>query len=142
MKIFSLPLKTIILSVLALACAPILVACATTDRDEPTAAELAAEKGYALGEEVREIRDYEIHGWQYVSRRALIIPAGPGRHYLITLNRVCSELGTTEVIGFDTSATNTVTRFDFVRVPLRNSNVDDRCGIERIYKITEIDDEE
>ena len=140
MKTFFLPLKTVLLSLLYLVSLPGLVACATTDRDKPTPAELAAEKGYTLGEEVRDIRDYEIDGWQYVSRQALIIPAGPSRHYLITLDRVCSELSTTEVIGFDTSATNSVSRFDFVLVPTRTSSVDDRCGIERIYKITKIGD--
>lgn len=126
MKLFPLALAALLLS-----------ACTTTaSKPPPTPQELAEERGYQLGAEVKEVKNYEIDGWRHVSNRALIIPARPSRHYLLMLNRPCPDLQTTEVIGFTTTVNSVLSRFDAVVVVDGPGGMEQKCYIERMYSIT------
>ena len=116
----------------------LLGACTTMEITHPTAEELALQKGYTLGEEVKEIHKYDVSGWQHVSNRALIIPARPSTHYLVTLKTNCNSLDSTEVIGFTTTAGRALTRFDAVVIKERPKSVAQRCYIDKLYRITKI----
>ena len=114
-----------------------IAGCATsTQSNIQTAAEIAAEKGYTLGEEVQRINNYRVSGWNYASDRALIITGSPNEKYLLTLNTPCYELRTTQVIGYTTTVNNVLARFDSVIVKSNSGVALQKCPIDRIYRIT------
>jgi len=116
--------------------------CTTIEISRPTPEELATEQGYRLGPEVKDIRNYELDGWNYVSSRALIIPARPSKHYLVTFRTDCSELSLTEVIGFTSTNSFVLSNFDAVIVRDRRRGIDNRCYIDKIYEITRLKDQD
>ena len=120
-------------------CLLFLSACATSEISTPTPQELAADKGYALGNEVDKIYNYRIDGWQHVSSRALIINGGPSTKYMLTLKTSCHNLSSTEVIGY-TTTTNNLTRLDGIIVNDRIGGIEDKCYIDRMYEITKIEE--
>ena len=113
----------------------LLGGCTATEFENATPQELAREEGYVLGSEVEEIYNYRVDGWNHVTDRALIISAGPGTRYLLTLKTECHYLSNTEVIGY-TTTTNQLTRFDAVVVADPASGIDQKCFIDRIYRVT------
>jgi hypothetical protein len=114
----------------------LLTACASQPPEKPDPSALAAERGYTIEEEVRDIKNYEIDGWQYVSNWALIIPARPSSHYLVMLDRNCSYLRGTEAIRFTSTVNSVLARFDAVLVKDFPQAIEQRCQIDRIYRIT------
>ena len=119
----------------------LLAACAGTATERPNPGELAVKHGYQLEKEVKEIRQYRINGWNYVSDRALIINGGPSRKYLLILNRRCPYLRSEEIIGYSTTATSVLARFDAVIVKDSASGITEKCHIDRIFEVTRADRE-
>lgn len=111
-------------------------ACAFTPHQPPSPQQLAAEHGYLLGEQVKKIHDYEINGWNYISNRSLIIPARPGLHYLLILDRECPQMRGREVIGFTSTINTLQAGFDAVVINDRHSGIHEKCYIDQIYKVT------
>lgn len=116
---------------------PILVVtgCSVMEsKPQPTPNELAAQKGYLLGDEVSDISNYDIYSWQYVSKRSLIIPARPSKHYLLMLDRDCNELKTSEVIAFTSTVNSLRAGFDAVIVS-STPGIKNKCFVDKIYEI-------
>jgi hypothetical protein len=110
----------------------LLVGCAGT----PEAADidaLLAERGYTTGEEVRDIKQYRINGWQSLDDRHVIIETGPASRYLLTLMTRCDNLRTAETIGFSTTTGN-LTTFDKLVVRGTSGIVRD-CPITTIQEL-------
>lgn len=127
MKIVNVTLITLLLT----ACA------ATTENAEPANAnELADQKGYVLGDEVQSIHNYRIDGWQYLSNRSLILPAGPSVYFLVMLDRNCSELRSAEAIALSTTMGNLRSGFDAVIVRDSASGMTRSCFIDQMYQLS------
>lgn len=128
-------MKPIHIAVLTL----LLSACTTTKpAQSPSPQQLASEHGYQLGTEVTSIRNYDINGWNYVSNRALIIPARPNKHYLLLLNRPCQELRSTELIGFTSTVNQLTSGFDAVVVHDHPGGIESKCYIDQIFEIDKV----
>lgn len=113
-------------------------ACAAAESPAPNPQALANARGYQLNKEVKSINNYDVSGWQYVSNRAIIIPASPGHHYLLLLDRNCTSLRGREVIGFTTTVGRVLSRFDAVVAGDKLTGMHQRCIIQRMYSLTKI----
>lgn len=120
----------------ATATAALLGACAQQPAaPQKTIAEVMADRGYAIGEAVQEIRDYQINGWNSVDDRHLILNSGPSRDYLISLKNYCTGLTSTENLRFTTTA-GTLTRLD--KVVVDEMAVPSQCLIDKIETLTRV----
>lgn len=112
----------------------LVIGCSTVDRVKPTASDEAASKGYVLGEPVEGIYDYDINGWQYVSRNSLIIPSRPSQRYLLMFDQPCHELSSTEVIATTSTASRLRAGFDSI-IPRAVHGIPQKCRVSEIYRI-------
>jgi hypothetical protein len=115
-----------------------MTACANQPAQESMLEERLAAKNFYVSESVEEILQYRVDGWNYVDRRHLILEAGPGDHYLISLATSCHDLGSVEDIAFSTTA-GKLTRFDTLLVR-GAGGVSQRCHIDTLHKLERIDD--
>lgn len=94
--------------------------------------------GYSIGDDVEQVRNYRVDGWNYIDDNNIMIYAGPGKRYLITTQGHCSDLGSAENIGFSSTVGN-VTRFDklIVRGP---GGMVQNCPISAIRALQKIQD--
>jgi Family of unknown function (DUF6491) len=121
----------------------ILAACSTNSSttNTPTPEQLATEKGYSLGESVKRVMNYNLDGWNYINKKALIIHSTPRKDYLITLRENCYDLSSSEVIA--TTSTANALQADFDAIIVRQAgtslsrNLDNprKCYIDKIYVI-------
>lgn len=120
----------------------ILSACATTVPEPPTPAQMAADKGYELGEPIEKIMNYRLDGWNYVNPYALIIHSGANKNHLVTLRDRCHELSTADVIATTSTGSAMRAKFDAIIVSLDGSRPSGstrntrKCYIESIYTMT------
>lgn len=120
----------------ATATAVLLGACAQQPTTpEKTIAEVMADRGYAIGEPVQEIRNYQINGWNSVDDKHLIVNSGPSKDYLISLKVYCVGLTSTEDVQFTTTA-GTLTRLD--KVVVNEMAVPSHCPIDKIETLTRV----
>ncbi len=94
------------------------------------------DREYVQGEQVREIKNYRISGWQSLDDQHIIIDTGVSDDYLVTLNYHCSEIKFAEVIAL-TNTVDQVTKFDTLFVSDSTGFVR-RCPIVSIHKLEKI----
>ena len=81
-----------------------LSACATRPPEpELTLEQRLAEKGFAIGEQVRAIRDWNLNGWSYVDDQHFIMHSGVRDRYLVTLRTPSMDLRSAVNIAFTTT---------------------------------------
>lgn len=117
---------------LALGLALLPMACASPQGASSLQQKLA-KRGYALGEQVVDLQQYQLNGWRYLDDRHLIIETGPSQHYLLTLRTSCHELSTMEDLGLSSTA-GRLTRFDSV-VFRRGDGFHHDCPIDTIHRL-------
>lgn len=114
-----------------------LIGCATAKPAVvPTAQDIAILHHYELGEEIKEIPNFQMNGWNYINNRALLLPARPGSHYLLMLDRPCPGLSESEAIGFTSNVGRLRAKFDAVVVHTRPESIERKCYIDAIYRVT------
>jgi hypothetical protein len=79
------------------------VACANSTYQEVPLEEKLAQRGYAIGEPVKRINDYQINSWNSVDRKHVIINFGASRNYLVTLRTSCDGLLDATLLSFSTT---------------------------------------
>jgi len=79
------------------------VACANSTYQEVPLEEKLAQRGYAIGESVKRINDYQINSWNSVDRKHVIINFGASRNYLVTLRTSCDGLLDATLLSFSTT---------------------------------------
>lgn len=105
----------------------------TSARSEPeTLDQRLASLGYQGRTEVKDIKNYQLNGWNVVNNQAIVIKSSPKRHYLLTFARRCQDLTSAETLRIDSSA-NVVTRFD--KVVVRSTGMNNHCPIEGIFEL-------
>lgn len=114
------------------AVAAVITACAYQGV-APTVQQQLAERGYVVGEEVRDIQNYRVDGWNHLDSRHLIINTGPSERYLLSLRIDCHALSSSEDIGF-THTAGRLTRFDSV-ILQDTAGLRRDCPIDRIEKL-------
>lgn len=125
-------MRAIVLFVLVLAASG-LSACATGSRAERSAARLALYEAHA-GAPVASIRTFRWDRYETLGDGAVALWASPQRGWLVTLQRPCSGLDATRMIGIEQRSPSLYARFD--RIVFRDfSGIDQRCAIETIRPI-------
>ena len=94
-------------------CIALIALCAGVAHAETqaSAAVRLQKLGYEIGENVEQVRNYRVDGWNYIDDSNIMLYAGPSKRYLITTQVRCNNLGTAENIGFS-STVGYVTKFD------------------------------
>ncbi len=116
----------------------LVAACAGIAPKTPASLDtLLHERKYVQGEEVRDIKNYRISGWQSLDDQHIIINTGPSMNYLVTLSYPCSEIKFTEVIAL-TSTIDQVSKFETLLVS-DSAGFVRRCPIITIHKLAKID---
>lgn len=98
----------------------------------PTIEEKLAQEGLRMEEEVLSIFPFHIYGWRYVDDSHLVLDAGVGREYLVTLAFPCMELGRAWRLGY-TTTTGSLSVMDKVLVLDMGRPV--RCPIRTIHRL-------
>jgi len=99
--------------------------------------ERMAEWGYLIGPADQRIPRYRISNWNSIDDRYLIVRSGVRNHYLVELFAPCLGLSTAFSIGF---ATPTARLDSFGSILVRDTSTSvERCRIENIYLLTDID---
>lgn len=90
-------LKTMLVAGLVLT----LTACAgTAPKTEKSVDEILTEKNLEIVEEVDKLINFNIHGWEYVNTRNVVLIDGPSKKYLVELNTPCRNLDYAQRIAF------------------------------------------
>lgn len=131
-------MNTILRALVATAAAMLLAAgCATEGYEEPTLAEKLAQRGYAVGQPVEQLKDYLINGWNSVDRNNVIITVGASRNYLVSVRNPCEGLRSAERLAFTTTVGNLT---DFDKLMVRGGGgLLEQCFIESIHELEKID---
>jgi len=130
-------LKLIFVPVIAM----VLAGCAATgDAELPTIEERMAERGYLIGPGDQRIPRYRISSWQSVDDYHLIVRSGVRDHFLVELLGPCLELDNAFFVGFTTPTTR-IDQFADVLVE-GPGGIRERCNIQEIYMLTDVDDED
>lgn len=94
-------MKPFLKAVLSIALAISLSSCAGTDpKAEKTVDEILAEKSLKIVEQVDKLINFNIHGWEYVNTRNVVLIDGPSKKYLVELNVPCRNLDYAQAIAF------------------------------------------
>lgn len=112
-----------------------LVACASGNA-KLSFEEQLAKRDYRQGEEVKEVHNYRINGWNYLDEKHVIFNAGPGRDYLLALKIRCIDLRSADTLGF-TSTNTRLSRFD--KVVVATETGERSCPIDKIYELDKIE---
>jgi len=91
--------------------------------------------GLRQGEEVRRITAFSISGWRSLDDSHLILDAGPGRDYLITLAYPCYGLDSRNRIGYTTTG-GALTDLDRILAPEPGMPRD--CPIREITRLEKL----
>lgn len=90
-------LRTLLVSGLVLT----LSTCAgTSPKTEKSVDEILTEKNLKIVEEVDKLINFNIHGWEYVNIRNVVLIDGPSKKYLVELNGPCRNLDYAQAIAF------------------------------------------
>lgn len=125
----------------ALLCITFLVSCASgPPKEELPVPVILMEKGYVIGEKVTRVRNYRLHGWNYVDDRNLILQGGVSNYYLVLLRHSCRELENSITLGF-TSTIGSLSDRDklIVKSP---GGYTETCFIEGIWELEKIKKEQ
>jgi hypothetical protein len=120
----------------------LMMACATSPTETSSEETSALDKYLAsqqatLGPSVEQISEFRLNGWNYVDRQRVILTVGVNERYLVELRTPCHGLIGAETIGFSTT-TSYLTRFDYLLVRDRASQITERCYIDGIYKMSDV----
>ena len=119
-----------------------LAACSATGEAPETGKsveELLAEKNLRIVEELKQLVNFNIRGYQYVNRQNVVLQEGVSRNYLVETRAPCPNLEFARTIAF-TSTGRVVREFDKLLV----RNAPDRveyCVIKAIYRLEKTDKE-
>ena len=119
-----------------------LAACSATGEAPETGKsveELLAEKNLRIVEELKQLVNFNIRGYQYVNRQNVVLQEGVSRNYLVETRSPCPNLEFARTIAF-TSTGRVVREFDKLLV----RNAPDRveyCVIKAIYRLEKTDKE-
>ena len=81
----------------------ILAGCAGVGEPKETGKtveQVLAEKNLRIAEEVDNLVNFNIRGWQYVNEQNVILEDGPSKRYLVELTSPCPELRWAQRIAF------------------------------------------
>jgi hypothetical protein len=79
------------------------VACANSAYQEVPLEEKLSQRGFAIGQPVKRIKNYQINSWNSVDRKHVIINFGASRNYLVTLRTSCGGLMDAALLSFSTT---------------------------------------
>lgn len=131
-------MKSIFTFILTASFTLLLNACTTTQSETRTVEQMLAEKGYTLGPAVDRIHRFRVNGWNYLDREHVIVTVSASDRYLIGLRVDCSGLLGAEVIAF-TNTVSYLTTFDTLLVRDDTSRILERCPIESMNELVQID---
>ena len=115
---------------LLLAAALVLAACSGNPPRERQAESLALYQA-AAGEPVDSLWFPRLHSWEPLGEDRLVVRTGPGRAYLLQVERPCTELPWANAISLTSSTGSVHARFDAVLVAKQ------RCRILEIRPVDE-----
>ena len=111
----------------------VAVAGATEPYEPVPFEERLAKHGYAVGEQVKRIRDYRINGWSSVDQYNVIMNVGVSKRYLVTVRNPCEGLRSAEHLAFNTTV-GTLTDKDKLIVR-GDGRYLEHCYIDTIHKL-------
>lgn len=84
---------------------PVLMlgACAGNPADSVPLDEKLAKLGFAIGEPVKRINNFQINSWSSVDLKHVIFNFGASRNYLVTLRTSCDGVLSAGLISFSTT---------------------------------------
>lgn len=95
------PMNPFLKATVSIALAISLSACAgTAPEADKSVDEILAEKNLKIVEEVRQLINFNIRGWQYVNLQNVVLEDGPSKKYLVELNNPCRNLDYAQRIAF------------------------------------------
>jgi hypothetical protein len=80
-----------------------VTACASNPGQSISLEENLAQRGFAIGQPVKRINNYQINGWNSVDLKHVIINFGASRDYLVTLRTSCDGVLSAELLSFSTT---------------------------------------
>jgi len=78
-------------------------ACASRPADPVPLEEILAQRGFAIGQPVKRINNYQINSWNSVDLKHVIMNFGASRNYLLTLRTSCDGVLSAATISFSTT---------------------------------------
>lgn len=126
--------RTGILNGLLAALAAIALAgCAGQAKEPESLVRKLEDRGYAVGEQVKRVQNYRLHGWHYLDDWHVIMLSGPSEAYLISLRQSCRDLRGAERLAFSTTV-NDLTDKDKVMVRGPSGMVE-TCYINTLHRL-------
>ena len=115
-----------------------LAACAGAPPEEGKSVEqLLAEKNLRIVEELNQLVNFNIRGYQYVNRQHVVLQEGVSRNYLVETRAPCPNLEFARTIAF-TSTGRVVREYD--KLLVRNTpDMVEYCVIKSIYRLEKIE---
>ena len=80
-----------------------LCACASNTADPVPLEEKLAQRGFAIGQPVKRINNFQINSWSSVDLKHVIFNFGASRYYLVTLRTSCDGVLSAGLISFSTT---------------------------------------
>ena len=99
--------------------------------------ELLAEKNLRIVEELNQLVNFNIRGYQYVNRQNVVLQEGVSRNYLVETRAPCPNLEFARTIAF-TSTGRVVREYDKLLVRNGPDRVE-YCVIKAIYRLEKTD---
>lgn len=119
--------------------AVVLAACAGAPPEQGKSVdELLAEKNLRVVEELNQLVNFNIRGYQYVNRQNVVLQEGVSRNYLVETRAPCPNLEFARTIAF-TSTGRVVREYDKLLVRDAPGMVE-YCVIKAIYRLEKIKD--
>mgnify|MGYP001818249267 FL=1 len=115
-----------------------LAACAGAPPEEGKSVEqLLAEKNLRIVEELNQLVNFNIRGYQYVNRQHVVLQEGVSRNYLVETRAPCPNLEFARTIAF-TSTGRVVREYDKLLVRDGPQGFE-YCVIKALYGLEKID---
>jgi hypothetical protein len=120
------------------ALATFMAGCAGSPPEEGKSVEdLLAEKNLRIVEELNQLVNFNIRGYQYVNRQNVVLQEGVSRNYLVETRAPCPNLEFARTIAF-TSTGRVVREYDKLLVRDGPGRVE-YCVIKAIYRLEKIE---
>jgi len=114
----------------------VLAACTSSPPETVPLEEKLAQRGFAIGQPVRRVINFQLSGWSTVDRKHVIMNFGASRNYLVTLRTSCDGLRSATMITFSTTIGSLT---DNDKVLVRNdSHHLSQCYISTIHELEKI----